>query len=288
MGTELAVQDAGRVVEFDAFRRRLEEKRELIRQQLAPGCPDKELEFFIEQCVRLQLDPIVKQAYFVKRRAKQGNDWIDRWSFQVGIDGFRSVADRTGTYAGSDDASFEYAPERPGGKPSKATVTVWKIVQGQRCPFTASARWDEYFPGERQGAMWDKMPHVMLAKVAEALALRKGFPAQLGGIYIPEEMHQADAQQPAEVATDPVIEAAVRVVSQGHPEAVVVEEIPSEETPTAEAVIAKLKALEPGDDAGFRGVVGWLNANKKVFSPSGWAEVRDVVAETKVRVTADV
>jgi phage recombination protein Bet len=170
---------------------RLEQERELIRSQIAPGCPDQELSYFIKQCVRLGLDPVMRQAYFIKRWSQGG----DKWTFQVSIDGFRAVADRTGVYAGSDDASFEYHDETL-SQPHAAHVTVWKMVQGVRCPFSASARWAEYFPGEKQGRMWQKMPHVMLAKVAEALALRKAFPAQLSGVYAPEEMDQASRDAP--------------------------------------------------------------------------------------------
>jgi hypothetical protein len=70
-------------------------------------------------------------------------------------------------------------------------VTVWKILSGVRCPFTATAHWAEYYPGDAQGWAWKKMPHVMLGKCAEALALRKAFPAELSGVYTFEEMEQS-------------------------------------------------------------------------------------------------
>jgi hypothetical protein len=78
--------------------------------------------------------------------------------------------------------------------PAKATVTVYKAVAGQRCPFTATARWDEYYPGGKKGSQWHKMPYLMLGKCAEALALRKAFPKLLSGMYVAEEMDQAQAE----------------------------------------------------------------------------------------------
>jgi hypothetical protein len=39
---------------------------------------------------------------------------------------------------------------------------------------------------------WADMPHVMIAKCAEAIAMRKAFPEDMGGLYVDEEMQQAD------------------------------------------------------------------------------------------------
>ena len=102
--------------------------------------------------------------------------------------------------AGSDDAVF--VSSQDGKYPSSASVTVYRMVGGTRCAFSATARWDEYYPGDNgSGGMWRKMPHTMLAKCAEALALRKGFPHQTAGLYTADEMDQATVRE-AEVVTN--------------------------------------------------------------------------------------
>ena len=153
---------------------------DLIKSQIAVGATDDELKLFLHVADKAGLDPLSRQIYFIKRSGKM--------TIQTGIDGFRAVADRTGQYVGSSDPTFE-----DNGKiPAKATVTVNKVVGGVVGNFTATARWEEYYPGKSQGFMWDKMPHTMLGKCAEALALRKAFPAQLSGLYTGDEMDQAD------------------------------------------------------------------------------------------------
>ncbi len=75
--------------------------------------------------------------------------------------------------------------------PRSATVTVYRLTQGSRFAYTATARWEEYCPAAGADHMWRKMPHTMLAKCAEALALRKAFPKQLAGLFAREELDQA-------------------------------------------------------------------------------------------------
>ncbi|HEY7119676.1 MAG TPA: recombinase RecT [Tepidisphaeraceae bacterium] len=159
------------------------ERRAFIRKHFCADAPDHIAEPFIALCERRGLAPEEKQIYLVKR----GKDWIT----QTGIDGYRALADRTGAYAGSDKPRFHYDPDNL-TTPDLAEVTVWKIVQGQRCAFTGEASWEEYCPEAGQDFMWRKMPRTMLAKCSEALALRKAFPAQLSGIYVQEELDQAE------------------------------------------------------------------------------------------------
>lgn len=163
---------------------------ELIKSQIAKGASDSELAYFVSVCERTGLDPFQRQIYAIMRRDRD----TAKMTIQTGIDGYRLIADRTGRYAGSDDPVYTYDDR---GQLTKASVTVYKLVGGQRCPFSASALMAEY---RQQGPMWTKMPCTMLGKCAEALALRKAFPADLSGLYTTEEMMQAADPVPAKIA----------------------------------------------------------------------------------------
>src|SRR5690348_15433781 len=174
-GAALAVVGPANVVTADEWDAR---RVEFIRQQFGNGAPDPELDAFVRICKRRGLAPEEKQIYLIQRGGK--------WTIQTSIDGYRLIAERTRCYAGSDEPLFvESGAKLSNGRsyPLKASVTVWKIVDGVRCPFTASAFWEEYNGGQN---LWLTMPHVMLAKCAESQALRKAFPADLSGIYTVE------------------------------------------------------------------------------------------------------
>jgi phage recombination protein Bet len=143
--------------------------------------------------------PLDKLLHFTVRKDRNGGR---KYTPITSIDFMRMRAADSGEYAGSDVALYAgtdgvwsslWASKDP---PFAAMVTVWRLVQGTRCKFEAVARWSEYKPDE--DFMWRKLPATMLAKCAEALALRKGFPRQLAGLYAKEEMDQA--------GTEPVIQ----------------------------------------------------------------------------------
>lgn len=164
-----------------------------------PDAPAGVVEMFIAQSQRTRLDPGNREIYCIERGGK--------WGVQISIDGFRLIAERTGTYEGQTTPEFSADGERwttawaADGPPAFARVGVYR--KGWREPLVAVARYSAYVPmndewegGRKTGRkvpspMWAKMPDVMLAKVAEMLALRKAFPNDLSGLYGTEEMEQA-------------------------------------------------------------------------------------------------
>lgn len=168
---------------------------DLIKRTITVGASSDDLAKFIHMVGRTGLDPLAGQILCIMRKNRKTGKLT--MTIQTSIDGYRVIADRTTNYAGSDDPVFDEGLEQYAhikterGRPTTATVTVHKVVQGQRVPFTATAVWDSYYPGDAQGKMWIKFMYLMLGKCAEALALRKAFPQDLSGIYTHEEMQQA-------------------------------------------------------------------------------------------------
>jgi phage recombination protein Bet len=163
-----------------------EPQKQLIKDVLAKGCSDQEIALFIEVARHLDLDPFKRQIYAIKRG--------DKVTFQTGIDGYRLLAERSGKYGG------QLGPQwcGPDGewkdvwltREAPAAARVGIIRTDFREPIWGVARTDAY--RQESNSLWRTMPDVMIAKCAEANAIRRAFPDQVSGIYTDTEMEQAD------------------------------------------------------------------------------------------------
>lgn len=160
----------------------------LITDTVAKGATPDELKLFLYRCNNMGLDPLKPgQIHFVKYGSGPG-------TIVVGIEGFRSIAARTGKLSGVKRGVI--LDEKGGlvGGWAEVYRSDWKEPAREEAPF------EEYNTGK---GPWAKMPKTMVKKVAEAAALRMAFPDVLGGIYETSEMDQAQEQSARIVPTQP-------------------------------------------------------------------------------------
>lgn len=177
---------------------------ELLKRTVAKGLTDDEFLLFMYTCKRTGLDPFIKQIYAIKRFDTKEDGY--HMTIQTGIDGYRLIADRTGKYAGCEKPEFELDPNNP-NQPLKATVTVYKMVEGEKCAFVGEARWNEFVQRHPKTkelmGRWADMGFNQLAKCAEAQAHRKAFPADLGSVITHDEAPVIDLSVVGDTAGTP-------------------------------------------------------------------------------------
>lgn len=186
--------------------------RQLIKDQIAPDATKEELELFFMMAFRTRLDPLLKQLYFIK--------YGTNVSYVTSIDGYRIIAHRTGLFAGVTEPKYDYDSK---GLVTHCSVAVLKMVGVEKCEFAAKVKFSEYNTGKN---LWSKMPETMIAKVAEAHALRKAFPQDLSGIYTTDEMDQA-TNQSKPVATQTPQKPKVEMITRG--QALMIKELVEDE-----------------------------------------------------------
>jgi len=170
------------------------EQLQLITSTVAKGASPQELQLFLYRCKLMGLNPLKPgQIHFVKYGNGPG-------TIVVGIEGFRSIAGRTGKLAGIERGATKDEKGVLIGAWAKVYRHDWTHPAHEQVPFK------EYDTGR---GPWQKMPETMIKKVAEAAALRMAFPDDLGGVYEAAEMSQAENRhapsnmQPSDEDGDP-------------------------------------------------------------------------------------
>lgn len=137
-----------------------------------------------------RLDPVKGQLHVHKRKNNRRGD--KDLVLITTIDGYRTIAARTGLYDGKDAPEWvgtdgqwrDFMPdEEP--TPIAARVTVYRNGAGRG--FTMTVHMREFRTEDDGAGMWEKMPCNQLQKCAEAASLRAAFPNTFDGIYIEDE-----------------------------------------------------------------------------------------------------
>ena len=182
----------------------------LIRRTIANDCNDAEFDLFMAAARSAGLDPFRKQIspiVFNKNKPDKR-----RMSIITTIDGLRVIASRSGRYRpDEEEPDYTFTPDEKGPTNPLGLEKARVRIYIDNKPVTGVAYWSEFAPiteewvedeqtGRRKrsgkmvldtGGNWSRMPRVMLAKCAEAQALRKAFPEDMSGIYEQAEMDQA-------------------------------------------------------------------------------------------------
>lgn len=158
-----------------------------IGRRVTPA--ESEVDQFLLECKIRNLEPLADQIYAV---------WENGAMRAVAtIDGMRALAERTEQSDGQDDPEWCDAEgvwtDYWAGEDTPIAARVRVHRKGRKFPTTGTANWYDFAPQGDAGAdaLWSKVggkPAHMLSIRAEALALRKAFPAQLSGLYTAEEL----------------------------------------------------------------------------------------------------
>lgn len=170
---------------------------ELVKRTVAKGATDDELALFLYTAKATGLNPLLRQIHAVKRWDTTLQKEV--MAVQVGIDGLRLVAERTGKYAPGREPSFS----EKDGQIVSATAYVKKLVGGEWHEVSATAYFTEYAAKKKDGSltlMWATKGHIMLSKCAEALALRRAFPNETSGVHTDDELAQAENPAKPQIA----------------------------------------------------------------------------------------
>lgn len=190
------------------------EKVKVLKNTVAKGATDDELEMFLHLCSRYQLDPFAKEIWFVKR-PKKYKDANGNWDYKrlpsgeidyTGVepvimtsrDGYVKVAqmdpefEELNSFEVRENDKFHFNPmtkeitHEIGSKRGRITGAWAVCKRNGREAAISLVDYDEYKKAAGNNPVWDSYPSAMIRKVAEVIVLKRQF--NISGLVTQEEM----------------------------------------------------------------------------------------------------
>lgn len=195
------------------------EQVQLIKNTVAKGATDDELKMFISIAKKYDLDPLIKEIWFIKR-AKKHQDKTGKWDYKrlpngeidysgaetsimTSRDGYLKIAQRNPDFDGvigfpvregdifEIDAQNYQVTHKFGAKRGKIMGAWARVDHKRRRPVIVYVDFQEYYSAN--SSVWKQYPSAMIQKVAEVLALKRQF--GISGLVTKEEMKGIDLEE---------------------------------------------------------------------------------------------
>jgi phage recombination protein Bet len=162
-----------------------ETQKQLMRNDIAKGLTDDEFKNYLYMSRKYGLDPVAGEI--IPTVYNKDDKYKRKVTLVVTRNGMMNVAHRSG-YLGAINSGTEKVQDP---ETKKWETIGWAIVENKSfsMPVLVRVYLSEYMPEENEKSrkpLWWTKPRTMIAKVAEAQALRKAF--NVSGVYEIEEL----------------------------------------------------------------------------------------------------
>lgn len=191
-----------------------QDKINVIRNTVAKGADNNELEMFLHLAKQYNLDPLAKEIWFIKKVKKQNNN--GNWDYPRLQNGEVDYTNADTTIMTSRDGYVKIAHSNPAFKElssmeirenddfhynaftreirhnitaKRGRITgAWAICKRKDMePAFIHVDFQEYKNAVGKSPIWDKYPSAMIRKIAEVIVLKRQF--NISGLVTAEEMH---------------------------------------------------------------------------------------------------
>ena len=166
-----------------------------IKNTVAVGADDSELNMFLSLCSKYDLDPFAREIWFLQMKGRN--------VITTSRDGYLKIANRNPHYKGmASDVVYQgdkFLKTREGVQHSYGITNRGKPIGAYAYVMRDDRTIDTYFFApmsdyNKSSGVWQQYPHAMILKVAEAMALKRAF--SISGLVTEEEIGTAELQKP--------------------------------------------------------------------------------------------